>query len=109
MVRLTLFFSANLCNFINCNCADDIKLGERLIHQKAVLPSRRTWSGWRNGLTGTMRNSTKGSVESVTGKEKAHAPVYAKGYPARKQLGRKFLVDAQVEYESQRCSCGKEG
>lgn len=33
--------------------ADNTKLGKWLIHQRVVLPSRRTSTGWRNMRAGT--------------------------------------------------------
>jgi len=39
---------------------------EQLIHQVGVLSSRETWTGWRNGLTGTSQSSAKGNVKSCT-------------------------------------------
>lgn len=48
-------------------------------------------------------------MESVPGKEQTHAPVHANGYPGRKQLSRKVLVDTQVESKSVICCCVKEG
>ena len=37
-----------------------------LIHQNVVLPSRGTWTGWRNGPTGTSWSSAKADAKSYT-------------------------------------------
>ena len=36
---------------------------EWLIHQMLVLPVRRTWTGWRNDLTGTFMKFNKGKCK----------------------------------------------
>ena len=36
---------------------------EKLIRQRALLPSRRTWTGWRNDLTGTFMKFNKGKCK----------------------------------------------
>jgi len=39
---------------------------EQLMHQKAVLPYKKTWTGCRVGQRGTLWGSTRASVESCT-------------------------------------------
>lgn len=39
---------------------------EWLLCQRFVLPTRGTWTGWRDGHTGTSCSSTKGSAKSCT-------------------------------------------
>jgi len=36
---------------------------EQLIHQVSVPTSRRTWTSWRQGLTGTSQSSAKGNCK----------------------------------------------
>lgn len=40
--------------------------GQLLVHQRALLPSRRTVTGWKVGLTKILLNSTRRTAKSCT-------------------------------------------
>lgn len=65
---------------------------KRLICQRAVLTSRQTLPGWRNGLTGTSENSTRrGSKCCTLGRA---APGSSTGGPGRHQAEHELAISA---------------
>lgn len=84
----------------------DSKL-EPWVHWRTELPSRRTWTGWRNRLDGIVQNSTRTNAKSCTwerltlcNKTRCHWVFGSTSW---------FLPRVKAELEREVCPGSKEG
>ena len=83
-----------------------------LIGQRVVLLFGGTWTGWKNGLTGTSRSSAKRNAKSCPWGGTTPCIKTGWGCPAGKQLGRKGLKSPgghRLDHEPVMCPCYQQG